>query len=95
MVQYDRARVDAWIAKAQELGHQEVASLWFQLAFCHLTFFQDEELGDLLSDLMREWATFSLWEQQHALFEFVPVIRKIASEQADQRHREAREKEPL
>jgi len=88
-VQYDRARVDAWMEQVQKLNPHEVTSIWF-----HLAFFQDE-LVECSTDLMREWVTFSLWEQQHALFEFVPVICKIASEQADCKHRKAREKEPL
>jgi len=89
MVQYDKARVDAWLEKARKLDACELASTWHQLAF-----FPDGPV-DLLPDIHHEWTTFSLWEQQHALYELAPVIQEIAAKQADALHREAREKEPL
>lgn len=90
MVQYNRSRVDAWVEKAKKLDACELSSMWHQLAF-----FPDGPVDIPQVELYREWTSFSLWEQQHALFEFVPVITKIASEQADALHHQAREKEPL
>lgn len=89
MVQFERLRVDVWMEKVKALDAAEVSDLWHQLAF-----FPDGPV-DLRPDLYDEWISFSLWEQQHALYEFVPLIKEIASKQADALHREARQKEPL
>jgi hypothetical protein len=88
-VQFDRGVVDAWVGLVRKLDPHDVASMWLQIAFF------PEGPVDVPPDLYRVWESFSRWEQQHALYEFVPVIKKIAAEQAHLLAQEARRKEPL
>jgi hypothetical protein len=88
-VQFDREVVDAWVGLVRKLDPHEVASIWLQLAF-----FPDGPV-DVPPDLHQVWETFSLWEQQHALYEFAPVVKKIAADQAHLLAQEARKREPL
>jgi len=90
-VQYNKARVDAWFEKVGDtLDAYGLSHLWLELAYNPKGPVDIEPLW-----VWDEWLDFSLWEQQRALYLFVPRIEKNAQHQAWLLSQKARKHEPL
>ena len=98
-IQYDRQKVEQWFGLVvHDLGATDLAVYWLYLAHGPIVPLpvavtaHHPVLGTSLAGL---WSTFSLWEQQAALYLFIPRIEANASHQAWLKSQKARVNEPL